>query len=125
MSDDLPTQLSSFLPIEASVHIVRDSYGEPRDEFVVKPLRESVSSAERDAILKSLYNERQHLTRARRLGRASPHDEEFLQELNQYIDEWEARERRSDHVEDVMARLEKLQAATVVVQTEIARLRKK
>ena len=68
----------------------------------------------RDAILSSLYDERKDLSRAKRLGKASPNEESYLNDLNAYIDQWEAEEARTGQADDdVWERLESLASAAL------------
>ncbi len=87
--------------------------------------RQSATDAEREAILVSLHEERRRLTQAKRLGKASNGDEEYLAELKQYIDEWEAYEVVAAAKDDVWTRLDALASTLLAAQAEIARHQKK
>lgn len=82
------------------------------------------SAEEREAILTSLYNEREGLTRAKRLGEMSPGDAEYLVELNQYIDEWEAAETKTSASDDVWTKLDTLAQSMLAVQAKVERHQK-
>ena len=85
----------------------------------VSPTREA-----REAILDSLYNERTELTRARRLRTLSKQDEEYLVELNAYIDRWEAPEAEEEGAStDVWRRLDALASSMLSLQARVERNR--
>lgn len=76
------------------------------------------SSADRDAILASLFAERRELNRAKRLGTASANQLEYLSELNDYINSVEAAETREAEEHGVWAKLEDLASAVVDLQVK-------
>ncbi len=84
----------------------------------------AAASADREAILESLYQERRKYTQAKRLGEMVQGDEAYLAELNQYIDRWEADETRSNRSDDVWERLEALAASMLAVQAKVERNQK-
>ena len=78
-----------------------------------------VRNEERDAILHSLYGERSRLNQARRLGEVTAADEEYLLELNEYIDSWEAAETEAAEQHDIWERLDALAASVLSVDAKI------
>jgi len=95
----------------------------PRDAKAIQPANQLAAPIDRDAILSSLYAERSTLARARRLGEISPADEEYLAEINQYIDHWERQEPRA--FDDVWGKLEKAARSLMAIQAEIEAQRSK
>jgi hypothetical protein len=80
------------------------------------------SDEDREAILRSLYAERSTLTRAKRVGRFTASDAEYLADLNQYIDRWEAPERQTQSDDNpVWSKLEALAESVVGIEAEIGR----
>ena len=75
----------------------------------------------RDAILSSLYEERSKLTEAQRLGSSSEGDDEYLAELNQYIDQYEAFEIAPKATTDVWQKLEAIAQSLVSLQAAVER----
>jgi len=124
MSDLTPSPLPTVHHDPGEVTIVRDH---PRP-YAHAPIggadRSAVSRVERDAILASLYEERSRLTRLRRLGATSPNDEEYLAELDQYIDEWQGEDVAVLSDASVWAKLEGLASSVLAVQADLARLKK-
>lgn len=74
----------------------------------------------RAAILQSLYDERHRLTRAKRLGQATPNELEYLAELNDYLAKWERAEVRAAQQRDseIWARLDNLAADLVALKSK-------
>lgn len=81
----------------------------------------AMAHGDREALLASLYEERRMLLRAKRLGRLSAADEEYLTDLSKYIDRWEAPETPLPSSDDLMRKLEALTASLLGVQAKIAR----
>ena len=84
----------------------------------------SVTPAEREAILRSLYAERTPLTRARLLGQLSPEDAAYLADVEAYINQLETAEAAdARHVtqSDVLSRLEEIAAAFVTARAAVER----
>src|SRR5258708_38858104 len=107
----------------------RDEETQGRVEFrIVDPSTRAThgtSSEEKEAILASLYDERAKLNRAKRLGTISRDDDEYLSELDRYVNRWEAvgSEDTEDAVDDVFARLEAVASMLLGVQAKIERQR--
>lgn len=76
---------------------------------------EPVRREQRAAILASLYEERQRLNKARRLGQASANDLEYLNDLDEYIAQWERVEVRVAKERDgeIWSRLDNIAAELV------------
>lgn len=79
------------------------------------------SAQERDAILDSLYTKRAHLTSARRMGELTAAEQEYLEELELYIDHWEADEMRTAASDEVWHKLDELASSLLSVHSEVAR----
>jgi tail fiber assembly protein lambda gpK len=90
----------------------------------VRPAAIKASEEEREAILQSLYAERANLTRAGRLGMISQRDEEYLVELNAYIDRWEAPEVEAATSSNVWRSLDELASSMLSLQARVERNRR-
>jgi hypothetical protein len=88
---------------------------------VEAPTRRATSK-DRDAILQQLYDMRAEITRAKRLGKSSAHDEERLADINAYINHWQTVEAPPER-EDVWKRLEALVPELLSIRASIHRAR--
>jgi len=83
------------------------------------------SREQREAILQSLYAERATVLRAKRLGALRVGDEEYLRELDAYIDRWEAPEAEMEGAStDIWRKLDALASSVLSVQARVERNRK-
>ena len=82
-----------------------------------------VAASDKEAILNSLYEERRRLTKAKRLGDLRPGDEEYLLDLNRYIDRLEAPQPEASADAAVLRQLDSLLSSLLSVQAKVERQR--
>ena len=125
MATDLTPAITSLAP-EPTIES-RSEWGEETRAArfdLVTPT--PATTQEREAILVSLHEERRRLTQAKRLGQATKADDEYLAELKDYIDKWQAMEVASaKQTDDVWARFEAVASMLLEAQAEVRRQSKK
>lgn len=125
MATDLTPAISSLAP-EPTIEGRSESGQETRATRFDLVTRTPITSQEREAILVSLHEERRRLTQAKRLGQATKADDEYLAELKDYIDEWQAMEvATAKQSDDVWARFEAVASTLLEARAEIMRQSKK
>lgn len=79
-------------------------------------------SEDREAILSSLYEERRKLNRAKRVNSLSSSEQDYLAELERYIDQWE--EPDQDARADIWTRFEDAARSMLLLQAAVERAKK-
>src|SRR5208282_2270626 len=79
----------------------------------------AATAEDREHILRTLYAMRSELTRAKRLGSAAAHDDSRLEEINAYIDYWEA--DVPTKANDVWARLEAIVPELLSIKASLSK----